>query len=294
MVNTAPGGPLRHRFLCPRCHSALTPWLRELTWREALCVEGDDTSLVPAGHFVHRDAAGVDWTPEAFPWLLAPLGAKWLVAHPDPARTVGCCGLAFLNGAPNLLCPRGHEVGAGYRDCLGPHWYALSEEVERQSERDPSPPPDPAPALERARALAAAPPPSGLEHFADRRPAVRPDATETWLDALWLEAPSLALTGGEASPALVARATGLPPGRALLWPAPWPLLARLLCLDVPPFGDAEAPLGWRGGDGPTVNVVRGDALVLLTSHRRHADEAGAFVFDAAEWSDAWARLKRAP
>jgi hypothetical protein len=287
--------PPRHRFLCPRCRSALTPWLRELTLGEAICQRANATSLLPGGFFAHRDAPlfGDDFFPpyESFPWLLAPLGEKWLAKHPDPARTVGCCGLAHHGeDKPNLRCPRGHDVGIGYRDCSGPHWYALHQEVERQSEPDPTPLADPAPKLDRARALVDhAPPP--LAHFLGAGTDVFHDEPNQWLDALWLEAPSLECSGGQEAPSLVLRGKGLPDGQALFLPTPWPVLVRLLCLDEALWGSTDLPLTWQGHEPRTINVSRYGDFVLLTVDRRDPTGRDSVVFDAAEWAGAWARLR---
>jgi hypothetical protein len=154
----------RSRFCCPRCNAALTPWSRALALADAVCLQGDQTWLVPAGWFVRRDsvllrgssyfAAG----PPTFSWLFAPLTSWWLRTHPDPMRSIGCCGLASYGpDAPNLVCACGHEVGLGYRDCIGPHWYALHESVVREDAADDAPPPAIAERLARARELVEAP-----------------------------------------------------------------------------------------------------------------------------------------
>ncbi|HEU4408932.1 MAG TPA: hypothetical protein VFS43_26960 [Polyangiaceae bacterium] len=297
MVDRAPASPQRHRFLCPRCRSALTPWLRELALREALSAR-DATWLLPGGFFAHRDAAlfgdDVPTPAEAYPWLLAPLGERWLKAHPDLGRTTGCCGLSYRDeGRPNLICPRGHEVGLSYRECRGPHWYALSDEAERQSENDPRPLVDPGPKLARARSLAARPLPA-LAPFAGGAHEVRHDEPEGWLGALWLEAPSVECAGGEGAPSFVVRAKGLPADRALVLRAPWPQIVRLLCLDEPPWGSPDLPLVWNDAAAPTVEISRHDELILLTTSAGEPSGGVALVFDANEWAGAWARAAQAP
>jgi hypothetical protein len=294
MVERAPtAAALRHRFLCPRCRSALTPWLREFTLREALSAR-DETWLLPGGFFANRDAAvfgdDVPTSAEGYPWLLAPLGERWLKAHPDLGRTTGCCGLTYRDEeSPNLVCPRGHEVGLGHRECRGPHWYALDGELEQQSERDPKPIADPGPRLERARALVARPAPE-LAPFAGGAHDIRHDEPEGWIGALWLEAPSIECAGGEAAPSLVLRAKGLPADRALFLRTPWPQIVRLLCLDETPWGSPDVPLVWRDGDAPAVNLSRHDDLILLTTREGEPSGRVAVVFDAAEWAGAWARV----
>ncbi len=291
------GAGLRHRFLCHRCGSALTPWLRQLALREALAPQADETWLLPGGFFAHRDDAAlgdeVSDAPDNFPWLLAPLGKRWLPTHPDLSRATGCCGLTFASATkPNLVCVRGHDVGLGRRECRGQQWYALNEDVTHQSERDPAPPGDVAPKLARARALVARPLPP-LEAFGGDARAADHEAPEGWLDALWLEAPSLDCGGGEAAPSLVLRAKGLPAGQAVVLPMPWAQLVRLLCLDEAPWGSTDVPLVWKGGEGPAVSVSRHDDLVLVSAAGAEPGARLSLVFDAAEWSKAWARLAQA-
>ncbi|HEU4536041.1 MAG TPA: hypothetical protein VFS00_18075, partial [Polyangiaceae bacterium] len=263
---------------------------------EALCTRGDENWLVPGGFFLPRDAvAFVDGNPstERFPWLIAPMGKRWLAPHPDLGRSAGCCGLTFRSDAtPNLVCTRGHPVGLAHRECQGPQWYALAADAEQQTERDPRPLGDLAPKLASVRALAdgALPP---LEPLGEAGGAgVDHESPEGWIDALWLEAPALACGGGPAAPAVSLRAKGLPAGRAVLLPTPWVQLVRLLCLDETPWGSPDAPLTWRADGGPTVNVSRHDELVLLTAGGVGAAGRLALVFDATEWTNAWAGLAK--
>lgn len=302
MVEKAPASALRHRFLCSRCRSALTPWLRELTLRDALSAR-DETWLLPGGFFAHRDAAvfgdDVPTPAEGFPWLLAPLGERWLKAHPDLGRSTGCCGLSYRDeDSPNLVCPRGHDIGLSYRECHGPHWYALYEDAERQSENDPKPLANPGPKLERARALtarslaelAASGSRPELAAFGGGGNDVLHEEPNGWLDALWLEAPAIECAGGEEAPSLVIRAKGLPEGRALYLRTPWSQIVRLLCLDETPWGSPDVPLVWKNGDAPTVNISRNDDLVLLTTSAGEPSGQVALVFDANEWASAWTRV----
>ena len=288
--------PLRYRFLCPRCRSALTPWVRELTLAEALSTRGDETWLLPGGFFASRDSTIFGDDPptsvEGYPWLLPPTAKRWLATHPDFGRSGGCCGLGFRSPeSPNLVCMRGHAVGIGYRECHGPQWYALDDNAVRQSEPDPHPLVDVGPKLARARALASRPPPP-VEAFAGATTDVAHDAPDGWINALWLEAPALEAAGPEAAPTLVLRAKGLPEGGAVALAAPWPQLVRLLCLDETPWGSPDVPLTWKADGAPAVNVSRHDDLVLLTAARREQGGPIAFVFDADEWAGAWARLGR--
>lgn len=299
MVEKASSASLtRHRFLCPRCRSALTPWLRELTLPEALCVQGDETWLLPGGFFALRDAVvfgdGAPTSFDGFPWLIAPLAKRWMPPHPDLSRSTGCCGLRFQSeDKPNLVCMRGHDVGISYRECRGPHWYAIGEFTEQQTERDPHPLVDLEAKRARVRTLVDRPLP-GFTAFAERTSNVDHETPDGWLDALWLEAPVLTYGGGQANPTLVLQAKGLPADRAVIMPTPWVQLLRLLCLDETPWGAPEAPLTWKSSGGPVINVSRHEDFVLLTVAEIGASGRLAHVFDAAEWTSAWARLAQTP
>jgi hypothetical protein len=98
----------RHAFGCPACGAHLTPPLRALpAWvpRDGveLCCE------VPEGYWsVREDARGRPTHPVA----VNPHDLQGVAPHPDMHRRVGCCGVSYRPGQPNVLCARcGAEVG---------------------------------------------------------------------------------------------------------------------------------------------------------------------------------------
>lgn len=291
-ASTGYGGPvIRSRFCCPSCGAALTPWLRELELAEAVNLSEDETWAVPGGWFVRRDApllAGTYLAEGAteYPWLLAPLSARWLRVHGELMRRVGCCGLSF-GGLPNLLCACGAEVAGGYGDCIGAHWYALLASVVREQAADGERPIDVATRLARARELAGAP--IAAEGCTLPRAVIYLDDPGSWGPALRLSDVRLGCGGGVGEPALVIESAQLPGGDALVLPIPWCQLVRLLVLDETPWADPQVPLTWKRGEGPQVQVARSEGRVLLTVWRRH--ESAAVTLDANRWTDAWADLR---
>lgn len=283
------------RFHCPRCDAALTPWLRELTLADALCTQESGTWLMPAGFFARRGTALLDAWPTApfaaFPWLLAPQDERWIKPHPDMNRTIGCCGLSFRGEEfPNLVCPCGHEVGVGYRDCCGPHWYRLHESVVTRDSEDARPLRDLDARLARARQVVTSARPEREVFTSSATDAYAGDPS-TWSGAPWLDDPSLTCTGGEPETTLVIEADGMPDGKAAFLPVPWPVIVRFVALEESPWGSPDVPLVWKRADGPEVHIARADDVVLCTAWTRRAEDNVAMVFDAAEWSAAWDRLR---
>lgn len=284
------------RFCCPACGAALTPWLRELTLGEALAIRESRTWLLPGGTFAHRygpllrdSQAGPPMAD--YPWLLPPLGERWLRAHPDRGRWQGCCGMSYCVGQPNLVCPCGQEVGFGYRDCCNPHWYALHEAVVVEVADEPEPQPPWRERLARARARVDASLPE-MTRWVPRGSGVYHGDASTWDEALRLVDVRLACGGGAAEPALMLASAQLPAGSALVLPIPWSQLARLLVLDEQPWGSPDVPLTWQrmGESVPHVQVSQRGRTVLVTSWR--GTESGAVRIDTGRWIRAWARLRR--
>ena len=119
-------------FACPVCGQALTRPLAPLPPDQSICYE-DGQPAVPPGYFaVSSDEY---WTgSEGCPVVnLADLAGT--AYHPDTRRRSGCCGPSGTEG-PNLVCGRGHEVGAERSDCWMSHAAVLLREVvwRRQSE----------------------------------------------------------------------------------------------------------------------------------------------------------------
>lgn len=214
--------PIRTRFRCPRCDKKLTPWSRALELADAVYLQGERTWLLPAGWFVRWDSellrgASMAHRLPSFPWLFAPLTSFWLRVHPDPRRTVGCCGLAcFGPDVPNLLCACGHEVGLGYRDCCGPHFYSLHESVVREDAPDEAPPTAIPERLARARELLGATIPGAAYDPGSR--GVSSAFPETWHSAPLLHEVRLECGGGLDEPALGITSPQLPEGARLIVP----------------------------------------------------------------------------
>ncbi|MCY1066356.1 hypothetical protein OV090_16370 [Nannocystis sp. RBIL2] len=284
------------RFRCPRCDVPLTPRLRALELMEALCLQGDQTWLLPAGWFVRRDdprlASPYLATALAdYPWLLAPLPSRWIRVHPDPARTTGCCGLNWWGpDKPNLVCRCGHEIGFGHGDCIGPHWYSLHASTVREEAIAETAPPDYAGRLARARELVAAPitsPP----HDPGGRPAMADDVP-SWDRALHLAELELTCGGGIEDPSLMIASPQLPAEARLVVPIPWCQLVRQLVLAEKPWAENELPLGWKSPrqDAPQVELSRHRQRVLMTVWGPGRSE-WAVTMRPSTWADAWARLR---
>lgn len=288
--------PRLSRFGCPRCAAPLTPWLRELTLPEARATLESETWMLPGGTFVHRDGAllaGRLAVPVQgqYPWLLAPLGPAFLREHPEAVRTIGCCGLSFVPGLPNLVCPCGQEVGFGYRDCCNPHWYALHASVTVEQRDDPAPSGPPDERLAQARALVAGALPA-VAAWPANRPHVEHADPSTWRAAPRLRDLGLQCGGGVESPLLMFRSTQLPRATALVVPIPWAQLVRFMVLAEEPAGCPDVPLTWQFGarDAPTVQVARSGTTVLITVWQR--EHTWAVRISASRWRKAWMRLRR--
>lgn len=288
-------GLVKSRFCCPRCNAALTPWSRALELADAVCLQGSQTWLVPAGWFVRRDSTllrGADLREDlpTFPWLFAPLSGWWLRTHPDPMRSVGCCGMAFSGpGAPNLLCACGHEVGIGHRDCIGPHWYALHESVIREDALDEAPPAAIAQRLAQARELVRAPM-TRVAHDPKGGSVIGLD-TSDWHEALHLADVQLECGGGFDDPALVIASPQLPEGARLIVPIPWHQLVRPLVLAEQPWGEMALPLTWKSerSDEQHVRLLRRKRRILLTVWGKRTGWVVTISLKA--WKAAWARLR---
>ncbi len=106
----------RHAFGCPTCGARFTPLLRALpAWvpRDA----ADRCCEVPEGFWSLRDdPRGRPHHPVA----VSPHDLLGVVPHPESGRRVGCCGVSYRAGLPNVLCARcGAE--AGYELSDGDH-----------------------------------------------------------------------------------------------------------------------------------------------------------------------------
>lgn len=286
-------GWVKSRFCCPRCHAALTPWLRALELAEAACLRASQTWLVPAGWFLRRDSEllrGADLRADlpTFPWLFAPLTRWWLHVH--PMRAGGCCGMAFTGpDAPNLLCACGHEVGIGYRDCIGPHWYALHESVVREDAVDEAPPVAIAEGLARARELVTAPITTAA-HDPKGGSVIGLD-TADWQEALHMSDIQLECGGGIDDPALVIASPQLPEGARLIVPIPWCQLLRPLVLGEQPWGELALPLTWKRErlEEERVRLLRRKRRILLTVWGKQ--KKWAVTMSPKAWKSAWARLR---
>ncbi|PCC75464.1 hypothetical protein SAMN02745121_00003 [Nannocystis exedens] len=287
---------MRSRFRCPRCGEALTPWSRELELAEALNPFESQTWLLPSQWFVRRDHprlrdSYLGGHPASYPWLFAPLTRWWLRVHPDPRRTAGCCGLACCGAdLPNLVCACGLEIGLGYRDCAGPHWFALHETVVHEQAVDPTPPRSIAGRLARLRQRVGRP---------IARPGYDPGGRNawhrertTWNEALRLRAVTIDCGGGSEDPALVIESPQLPAGAQLVVPLPWCQLVRLVVLGEQPWAESESPLTWMSGarEGPRVCVSRYRRRVLLTAWGP-GQASWAVTIEVRAWAEAWAGLR---
>ncbi|MBZ5712585.1 hypothetical protein [Nannocystis pusilla] len=285
------------RFRCPRCDVPLTPRLQALELAEALCLQADQTWLLPAGWFVRRDDPMLAGSYQAqvlpdYPWLLAPLPSRWVKLHPDPARVVGCCGLNWRPDAPNLVCRCGHEIGFGHGDCIGPHWYSLHASAVREEAVREARPPDYAGRLARARELVAAPITSPPHQ--PGRCLVMADEVPSWDQALHLAELELACGGGIDDPALVIASPQLPADARLVVRIPWCQLVRQLVLAEKPWAENELPLAWKSPrkDAPQVELSRHRRRVLMTVWGPGGSE-WAVTMSLSTWADAWARLRGA-
>jgi hypothetical protein len=266
--------------------------LRSLELAEALCPQADQNWLVPAGWFVRRDSPllhGVYLSPPpTFPWLVAPLTSWWLDVHPDPMRTSGCCGLSFRPpDTPNLLCGCGHEVGIGYKDCIGPHWYALHESVVREDTVDDAPPLPISDRLGRMRERVEAPI-TWTAHNPGGRGAWFRDVT-TWHEARHLGDIRVEVGGGIDAPMLVMTSPQLPEGSGLIVPIPWWQLVRHLVLAEQPWGEIALPLLWKTAQHQ-VHLTRRKRRLLLTLWEK-GDAAWAVTISPKAWRAAWVRLR---
>ena len=283
----------RSRFRCPRCGEALTPWLRALDLADAVCLQLCHTWLLPAGYFLQRESALLRGSylasPPAFPWLFAPMTSWWLRVHPDRIRTSGCCGMNFVPGAPNLVCACGHEVGIGYKDCLGPYWYSLHESVVREDAADETPPRAIEERLARARERVEAPIPTTAYDPGKGSAGL---FVETWHEARNLSDVEVDYGGGIDAPALVITSPQLPVGATLIVPIPWCQLVRFLVLGEQPWGEVALPLSWKG-DGleeQQVQLTRRKRRLLLTVWGP-GQASWAVTISPKAWAAEWARLR---
>ncbi len=293
------------RFHCIGCGLAVTPWLRELKLADAQARYESRTSLVPGGWFVHDDAlqAGMWRAPARHPWLIAPLPGRWLRPHPDAGRSSGCCGMNFVPELPNLVCACGREVGFGYRDCCGPQWYALGEQLALGVIDDPAPPRGVAWGLARAQEIVDAAPvagaPEAIGGHVDHRVSA-PRKIGGWVDhedpSTWSAAPRLgelrlSCSGGAEAPVLTIEAPELD-GAALVVAVPWVVLMRFFALAERPWGDPAVPLSWQASvaDAPIVHLSGHRKVVLMTIWGP-GQQSSAVRFKAAAWAGAWARLR---
>lgn len=285
----------RTRFCCPRCRAPLTPWLRALELADAVCLQAAKTWLVPAGWFVRRDSellrtAQLAYVPN-FPWMFAPLTNWWLNVHPDPMRTNGCCGLSFFGpDSPNLLCACGHEVGIGYRDCLGPHWYALHESVGQEDTPEDLPPIAITERLARVRERVENPLMATAHHPGGTNASI--SYPDTWHEALHLADMQLEYGGGIHTPALVMTSPQLPTETSLIVPIPWCQIVRALVLDERPWGELALPLTWTtdGLEEHQVHLIRRKRRLLLTLWVK-GQAKWAVTISPKAWLAAWARLR---
>ena len=104
-------------FECPVCRVPITKPLLSLKPGMALCLE-DGRDAVPLGYF---GTTTEDYWSDGGSRVLVNLND--LVGtehHQDPRRLNGCCGLDGCDG-PNLVCPKGHEIGTERSDCWMAH-----------------------------------------------------------------------------------------------------------------------------------------------------------------------------
>lgn len=283
---------MRSRFRCPRCGAALTSWLRELELADALNLHMSHTWSLPSRWFVRRDSpllrGSLLTEPASYPWLLAP-SMKWLRIHADGARTIGCCGLAHYGPElPNLVCACGHEIGLGYRDCIGPYWFSLHASVVREEAVDAAPLQRLAERLTGLRARVAGPV-ARTGYDPGGRGAWHHDTT-TWDDATRLNEVALDCGGGVDDPAITITSPQLPAGAQLVVPLPWCQLVRLVVLCEKPWAETSSPLRWQNGEQPRVSVSRHRRRVLLTAWGK-GDASWAVTFEVRAWAGAWARLR---
>lgn len=105
-------------FGCAVCHARWTAPLRALpAWLQGgareLCTE------VPTGWWSLRDEPRGR---PGHPAVVHPHDVKNLIPHEDIQRRIGCCGVGYREGLPNLRCAR-CGVDAGYELSDGDHCY---------------------------------------------------------------------------------------------------------------------------------------------------------------------------
>ena len=98
---------------CAHCGAQLTEWLRP--WPLSDDVRDQQTE-VPAGTWAHRPSP----QRPGFPVAVHLGSTVGLAPHPEIRRSIGCCGISYREGQPNLVCAAcGAE--AGYRLSDGDH-----------------------------------------------------------------------------------------------------------------------------------------------------------------------------
>jgi len=98
---------------CRACGAQLTEWLR--AW--PLTDEGRAVQTeVPVGTFAPRPSHRRSGFPVAV-HLSSTVGLR---EHPEGRRSIGCCGISYREGQPNLVCA-GCGAEAGYRLSDGDH-----------------------------------------------------------------------------------------------------------------------------------------------------------------------------
>ncbi len=282
-----------HRLACPTCGAALTDALRVVDEPAFVATNESQTWLLPASGVVF---AGSPLYPEGLrkaarlAAIVAPQPRTRLALHADLQRTVGCCGLSYrsLEDA-NLLCARcGAEVGVGYEDCCGPYWAALFEHVEHVVEERSDPwPADTTTRLSQWRALLDERPPSRTaEEVHAEDCGVYVDDPATWQRATSVDRIRLDVEGPAADPILI-----LEGPERLSVPVPFPVLARLLVLDDPPYATTEPSLPFQapGGGSPDVNVAcEGDQVLFdVASRTAHI----SWRIERSVWLGAWTELR---
>jgi len=107
---------------CAACRAALTRPLAPRAGRLCPADDGSDGEpLVPRGRLawvVGGQVGGMQIGDGAHAVHREDLTGAW--RHRDPARSLGCCGPTGEH--LNLLCPRGHEVGAEVAECSLAHF----------------------------------------------------------------------------------------------------------------------------------------------------------------------------
>jgi hypothetical protein len=103
-------------FRCRACGVPLTPQLRLLADRTALCHWQEGEPYLPQGTFTVSEG---DFGPAG--QFVVHLGNLVDVGyHPERRRLSGCCGRAGCNGM-NRVCREGHEVATECSDCWMAH-----------------------------------------------------------------------------------------------------------------------------------------------------------------------------